>query len=237
MMIIVLFCACQPSNATRQTLGGLSVSDGEDAAARTAAPAPHETVLSLATEQGFIGKHGSNYSYLDEDAAGHPLLIHETFSSRTHYKTLTPIIDMQGGTLFIDCTLIRAIEDVEVVSVGNYCRGKSAASMETIEDASSDQWVHTYSTSLLWLEGAAAKVGDCKHPKGLDFKEHRILRCQSGEGDETTLDVSTHILSSTLQVELTMTGFEFAGHLVSENALAFWRLDDFSHELVEKVVP
>lgn len=236
-LALLVLSACQSSNAAQPVLeDSPAPHDAESTAVATPEQALRETVRSLATQQDLIGSHGSNYSYLDAHAAGNPLVIHETFSSRVHYKTLTPIIDTHGGVLFIDCTLIRTIEDADVVSVGNYCRGKSPASIEAIEDAVSDQWVRTYSTSLPWLDSAAAQVVDCEYPKGLEIEKHLILRCQDGESDETTSNVSTYVLSPSLEVELTMRGFEFSGRLVSRNTLSFWRLDDSSHELVEKVV-
>lgn len=207
------------------------------AGAATPGPASDSSgkALALATKRGLIGSHGSNYSYLDEHAATGPVIVYETFSSRTRYKTLTPVIDVQHGDLLIDCTLIRAIEDDGEVSTGSYCRGASPASIEAIEDSISDRWTHAYSSSLPWLGDAAAKA-DCVHPMGLETKAGRVLRCQEGEDKEVTTNVSTYVFSPTFEVELAMKGFEFAGWTEDKGALLFWRLGENSHHEIKRAL-
>ncbi|MEN1928103.1 hypothetical protein WCE37_03730 [Luteimonas sp. MJ250] len=236
-MLLLSLPACQDLSAIQEASGPAPAQqDGADLVAGASTSSTFEDVSLLATEQGLIGSHGSNFSYIDKDAKGNLLVVHETFSSRTQYKTLTPVIDTQSSSIFIDCTLIRSSEDIEIIAVGNYCRGRSIATSDAIDDAVSDQWTRAYSSSLPWLNDAAAKV-ECAQPKGLDFMGFRILRCQEGEDNGTTTNVATHVLSSDLVVKLSMRGFEFAGSIRNEDSLVFWRLNESSHhEIVQEVV-
>lgn len=222
----LLLSACETSSTTHQTPESLL-------------PPPAGVFIkdldAVARSHNLIGNHGSNYSYLDEAGEGAPILIHETFSSRTKYKILTPILGSTSENLVVNCSLIRSTEGGSEIAVGNYCRGESPASIDTIEDAINDQWTMRYSTSLPWLRDVSLKL-PCEHAMGLEDGSLRALRCRSTtEEDETTESVTTYILSITLEPYLTMAGYEFAGTTENGESLIFWRMDKAGqHELAER---
>lgn len=198
-----------------------------------------DAINKIANDKGIIGTHGTNFIYIDEQVGDGYLIVHETFASRSKYKSLTPIIDVKQDNLFIDCSYIRSIEDEDSVSVGSYCRGRSEASLELIDDAISGQHLLTYSASFPWLADVATSL-DCAQARGLEYNGYHITRCQNGQNDETTENTSIHVLSTNNSVIFSMNGFELspAASSNSRDTLVFWKLDNESHHMiVEKALP
>lgn len=195
----------------------------------------YEIVNGIATAQGVVGSRGSNFAYIDRGVAGNYLIVYETFSSRAKYKVLTPVVGVAESGLFIDCSYIRSIENRSKVSVGSYCRGEVEVSSDLMDDAVSDEHLLSYSSDLSWLVDALSNL-DCTQAQGLQYYDYRVVRCDNGEGDETTEGLSIHVLSSTNEVLLSMEGFEFCPvQAEHRDTLVFWRLGKESqHKIVEK---
>jgi hypothetical protein len=198
-----------------------------------------ERISQIATVKGIAANHGSSFLYIASPPKGGHLIVHETFSSRSKYKTITPIIDIEQDDLVIDCSYVRSVEDAATVSVGTYCRGRSAASLESIEDAVGDEPLLTYSPSLPWLD-RARDIVDCEQPTGLTYAGHYFIRCQGGEEDETTESLSIRVLSPDYRLIFSMDEFEFVptGRADSQDVLIFWAFRrDSSYEIIEKTLP
>lgn len=192
-----------------------------------------DRITKIATASNIVADHGGSFIYIDGPPKGEIVVVHETLSSRTKYKTITPIIYIDHNDLIIDCSYVRSIEDMTVVSVGTYCRGRTAASSESIEDAVGDEHLITYSASLPWL-GEAGDAISCESPTGLAYAKYYIVRCQSSETDETTENLSITVLSSDYRVNFSITGYEFAPSAIQDNEgqFIFWGLSENSHHKV-----
>lgn len=196
-------------------------------------------IEEIAAEKKIFGDHGSSFIYIDGPTDGSYMFVHETFSSRSKYKSITPIVGIEQDNLIIDCSFVRSIEDMSIVSVGSYCRGQADASLETMEDAISDEHLLSYSSSLPWLSEVGSIVG-CEHPLGMAYAGHYIVRCQSDGDDETTGNISITVLAPDSRVVYSITGFEFtpATAEMTPKALTFWGLSkDSHHAIFEKAVP
>lgn len=239
IILPVLLSSCQKVTANGDVNAGSTPAEPAHVTTDDTSTHGRDAINSIATDKGIIGAHGTNFVYIDEQLGGGYLIVHETFASRSKYKTLTPIIDVEQDNLFIDCSYVRSIEDMDSVSVGSYCRGRSEASPELIEDAISDEHLLTYSHSFHWLADVATTF-DCAQARGLEYNGYYVVRCQDGENDETTENLSTHVLSPNNSLVLSMDGFEFAPAEASDSrdTLVFWKLSKESrHKIVEKTLP
>ncbi|WP_407351827.1 hypothetical protein [Luteimonas sp. R10] len=198
-----------------------------------------DRIKEIAIAKDIVANHGSNFIYIDGPSEGRYVIVHETFSSRSKYKTITPIVSVEQDDLIIDCSYVKSITDMTTVSVGTYCRGRSEASIESIEHAISDEHLLTYSSSLPWL-GETSNSADCEHPSGLAYAGHYIVRCRTGEDDEMTGNLSITFLSPDYRVIFSIAGFEFAPTTAEANqkTLTFWGLNKSSHhEIAVKTLP
>ncbi|WP_149193687.1 hypothetical protein [Luteimonas suaedae] len=198
-----------------------------------------DRIKEIAITKDIVANHGSNFIYFDGPSEGRYIIVHETFSSRSKYKTITPIVGVEQDDLLIDCSYVRSMADMTTVWVGTYCRGRSEASLDSIEDAIDDEYLLTYSSSLPWL-GEAGSSADCEHPSGLAYAGYYIVRCQAGEDDETTGNLSIRVLSPDYRLIFSIAGFEFAPTTAGtdQKTLNFWGLNKSAHhEIVQKTLP
>lgn len=194
------------------------------------------TLHALATDKGVVGVHGSSFSFIDEGPENYAI-IHETFGVRSEYKAITPIIGVTAEAIFIDCSYVRSVMDTDVVSVGSYCRGRSEASPELLSDAISDRNMLTYSSQLPWL--ARIEPGlECPQAQGLEYDGVRVVRCQDGDDNGATINVSVHVTSSAGKMLVSMKGFEFSPLRIEEvGYMVFWRLADSGHVIIHQPLP
>jgi uncharacterized protein (UPF0333 family) len=183
---------------------------------------------------------GQDFSYIDGSLENGIMIIYETVSSRTKFRTISPIIGIESDSIFIDCSYIRAIDNPSGnISVGAYCRGEPEATRDTIIDAENDQHLIIYSSSAQWLK-KVRKIVDCKSPPGLIYSNYYFVRCQNGDKDELTENIETIVLSQNFNLLFSVSGYELAPIKSIKNAkkFVFWGLKKNStHEIIEMSVP
>ena len=231
LAIVLLTSSC---NATPQESNLLSRPEESNKTTNSNAEGPeHRDVISVARELGITGTHGTNYSYIEQLNDGTHAVIHETFSSKSKYKTITPIWMEPSGPV-IDCSYIQSIEDLSIVSVGSYCRGNTPASSKAIEDAVNDEHTATFTANHSWINDV--DTPDCDNRMGMEHAAYRIVRC--GETQETTEKTITYIFANDLSLHARMPGFEFAGSSEDGHSLVLWKLHkDSPHEIINWRLP
>jgi hypothetical protein len=196
-----------------------------------------EQAKKVAESKEITANPGQDYTYIDGSPENGMLIIYETVSSRTKYKTITPIAKVTAESLFTDCSYIRAMDNpTGGVSVGGFCRGTSEATRDSIEDTVSEQNLIAYSSTAAWLEKVRGSVG-CKSPNGLVYSNVYFVRCQDGDEDDLTGNITITAFSSDFSKLFTVSGYELAPVKALENAekAVFWGLKKNSaHEIMEK---
>lgn len=194
----------------------------------------------IAELKNLTGAVGQNYTYIEGSTKDGIKIIYETASSRTKYKIISPIIRVNSDAIFIDCSYIRAIDNLSgTVSVGAFCRGESEATSDSIEDAVNDQNTIPYSSTASWLKNVN-NVIDCKSPSGLIYSDLYFIRCQNGSNDELTDNVTINIMSSNFINIFSANGYEFVPikGIKKAKKLIFFELNKNStHKIIEISLP
>jgi uncharacterized protein YecT (DUF1311 family) len=180
---------------------------------------------------------GQNFAYLEESKTSGLVLVYETISSRTNYKIISPITRVTSDSIFMDCSYIKAYDDIDkTVSVGGFCRGETKITRDLLGESMSRKNLFTYSSTLPWLE-KIKKVVNCKTPIGLVYSGIYFVRCQIGDNDETTENITITAFSPDLRKIITIVGHEFipAHDLKNIKPFTFFRLKrNSTYEIVEK---
>ena len=187
----------------------------------------------IAESDRITGDMGQNFAYIDGSEKNGIILIYEATSSRTKYKTISPVIRISSNTMFMDCSYIKAFDNLGgTISVGGFCRGETKVTRDALEDTVSDKILVTYSSALPWLK-QAKKVVNCKSPHGLVYSGIYFVRCQNGNDDELTENITITALSPNFEKIFTVSGYEFAP-IKTERKLTFWGIKQGStHEVIE----
>ncbi|MDR2092600.1 MAG: hypothetical protein LBP58_04700 [Azoarcus sp.] len=196
-----------------------------------------EQAKAVAESREITTNLGQNYAYIDGSPENGMTIIYETVSSRTKYKTITPITKVSAESLSMDCSYIRAVDDsTGAVSVGGFCRGTSEATRDSIEGTVSEQNLLAYSSTAPWLEKVRGAV-DCKLPYGFVYSNVYFVRCQNGEEDGLTANITITAFSPGFGKLFTVSGYELAPlkALGSTEKVVFWGLrKNSAHEIMER---
>lgn len=200
----------------------------------------YEKVVDLAEMDGFLANASPMFTYIERSDSGDVNIIQETSASRNKYKTITPVIGASDKDIYIDCSYIKSEDDLSrEVQVGTYCRGQSKATLDSLEDAISDKHLMAYSNAHPWITKALSIDNDCPSATGLDYGGYHVLRCDSGESNELTQDISIAFYSGDRELAFKIKGFEFSPNTkrMSDNTLVFWGLENESaHSVIHRVI-
>jgi len=199
---------------------------------------------NIAESKEIIGDMGQDFAYIEgSPKTGITIIHHLGTASRTKYKVITPLIDIKSDSIYIDCTYFKSIDNhdsSEGISVGGYCRSKSEATPEFLENEGKlGNSGITYSSSMPWLK-ELRKTVDCKNPSGLIYANYYFVRCQNGDDDELTENVTITVFSASFDKLLSVAGYEFAPVKADAmpNKFIFWAIKkESTHEVVEINVP
>ena len=164
------------------------------------------------------------------------MLVTETVGSRNKFTIITPIIDVNEKSIFIDCSYIRKVDSsTGIVEVGSYCRGKSKATSDALVDATDDKYRLAYSAYAPWLQEVRKSV-DCESPVGLVYAKIYFVRCQSDESDSLTQSVSTIVFSSEFEKLFSVKSAEFSPMkgISNPKKLIFWQYKNESTPIIIK---
>lgn len=200
----------------------------------------YEKVVDLAETDGLFANASSMFTYIERSDSGDVNIIQETSASRNKYKTITPVIGANDNDIYIDCSYIKSEDDLtSEVKVGTYCRGQSKATLESLEDAISDNHLMAYSSAHPWITKTFSVDNDCPSATGLNYNSYYVLRCDSGQSNELTQDISIAFYSVDLELVFEINGFEFSPNTkrMSDHTLVFWGLDNESaHSVIHRVI-
>ncbi|MEL1266105.1 hypothetical protein [Pseudoxanthomonas putridarboris] len=200
---------------------GLNESDG--GAGKTSVAINLE---EIARRSGVLENYGGLYTYLDITEDGINLIIQDTFSSRQKYKSITPFLLAYKEKLIINCTYLRAFDDKGMVSVGSYCRDQSEATVDSLEDAINNNNIIPYTTEHPWLTSLSLSTGCQGVAAGLSYSNYHVLRCDLGDSDELTDNISVSVFDENFAILVQMNGYEFSPILNSahKDKFVFWGL-------------
>jgi len=199
-----------------------------------------EQAKKIAETKKITGAFGQNFSYIENSSSNKIFLIFETFSSRTKYKVITPIVEIKSNSIFANCIYIKAVDNpTGLVSVGGFCHPLSEITQDSMENFMSDINMISYSSSAQWLK-KVKKTDNCELLSGLIYGDFYFVRCQQGDEDTLTENITITIFSSAFKKLFSITGYEFAP-IKEDNIpkkLIFWGLKrESSHEIIEIEVP
>ena len=195
----------------------------------------------IAESKGIIRDMGQDYVSIGGSPETGISIIHYLGSaSRTKYEVITPIVDIESDIIYIDCSYTIGFNGLDgITSIGGICRGKSVATKDFLENESELALSMRYSSSAKWLKNVR-KVVECKSPSGLVYSDIYFVRCQKGEYDGLTENVTIIAFSPDFNKLFTLHGYEFIPIKPIKNAkkLMFFGLKKGSHyEIVQINLP
>ena len=197
-----------------------------------------EQIRKIAKSKDIIRDMGQDYVTIDGSQENGIVIIHYLGGgSHSKYEMVTPIIDINSDDIYIDCSYGKNYNNsTGTISFEGTCRGKTEATPDFFESGGENGFSVTYSSSASWMK-KIKNVVNCKSPSGLVYSDIYFIRCQEGDLDGLTENVTITALSPDFTVLFVLHGYEFVPVKPPENVktLMFIGLKRESHYEIVKI--